>query len=133
MLFTTKTEYGLRAMVALAKSKDSEPLSLSEISKKEHISQSYLEHLFAKLKADDLIVSVRGANGGYKLARTPKQISMFDIVEALEGALAIFQCNSGGGRISTCVPGKCLTRKIWQEVQAKTVGTLRKFTLNDLI
>jgi len=133
MLFTTKTEYGMRAMVSLAKNKTKKPLSIAEISKSEHISQSYLERLFAKLKADDLVKSEKGVAGGYQLSRKPKDINIFEIVEALEGVLAVFDCVAKDHSKITCSPNKCLTKKVWQKLQANIIHTLREFTLADLI
>jgi len=133
-MFTTKTEYGLKAMTALAKNgKNNNPLSLTEISKKEHISQSYLEHLFVKLKANDLVKSIKGVSGGYKLSRSPKEINIFEIVEALEGPLAVFYCMAGeNGKVACSVNG-CLTKKVWDELQKNIIKTLRKFTLANLV
>ena len=134
MMFTTKTEYGLKAMVSLAKNgKKGDPMSLAEISKKEHISQSYLEQLFIKLKANDLVKSAKGVFGGYALTRLPKEISVFEIVEALEGPLAVFYCMAGENNKVVCSPKNCLTKKVWNELQKNIIHTLRKFTLANLI
>ena len=132
MLFTTKTEYGLRAMKALAKNKGKKPLPLAQIAKQEHISLSYLEQIIAKLKADNLVRGAKGVSGGYVLERPAKNISMFEIVEALEGPLAIFYCLSENQKKITC-NGDCLTKKVWQELQRNIIHTLRKFKLADLI
>ena len=131
-MFTTKTEYGLRAMKALARNKGKQPLSLAQISRSEHISQSYLEQIFAKLKANDLVRSAKGVAGGYVLYRPAKNISMFEIIEALEGPLAVFYCMSKESNNIAC-KGDCLTKKVWQELQNNIIKTLRKFKLADLI
>jgi len=136
MMFTTKTEYGLKAMVSLAqngKKKKPDPLSIAEISKKEHISPAYLEHLFVSLKANDLVKSLKGVSGGYVLARPAKEISVFEIVEALEGPLAVFYCMAGENNKIVCSTKGCLTKKIWNELQKNIIHTLRKFKLSDLI
>lgn len=133
MMFTTKTEYGLRAMAALARNNGKEPLSLTQISKSEHISQPYLERLFARLKADGLVKSVKGASGGYTLNHRPDKISVFDIVESLEGAVAVFYCISEDEKKVSCMSKGCLTKKVWSELQKNIVKTLRKFALSDLI
>lgn len=133
MLFTTKTEYGVRAMVALAKNGTKAPMSLAQIAVQEHISQSYLERLISQLKADDLVKSMKGASGGYILTRAPKEISIFEIVESLEGPLAMFYCLSQTQKKMTCSQKNCLTKKVWTEVQIQVIHTLRKFTLADLI
>lgn len=123
----------MRAMVVLAKNEGGEPLSLAQISRVEHISPSYLEHILAKLKADDLIKSVKGANGGYVLSRLPKRISVFEIVEALEGPLAFFYCMGDDQKKVVCVKEDCLTKRVWREVQNGIIKSLRKFSLADLI
>lgn len=135
-MFTTKTEYGLRALVRLAKNnkkKIKKPLSLTEISNLEHISRSYLEHIFKKLKEDDLVKSVKGVEGGYVLSREPKKIDLFQIVEALEGPLAVFYCMASDENKMTCSVKGCLTRKVWDELQINIIKTLKKFKLSDLI
>lgn len=133
MMFTTKTEYGMRAMVVLAKNKSRKPLSLAEISKLEHISQPYLERLFRKLKSDGLVKSIKGVNGGYVLARKPKDITMFEIVQCLEGVLAVFYCIGDNQSKISCPTSGCLTKKVWDELQKNIITTLRRFTLADLI
>jgi Rrf2 family transcriptional regulator, cysteine metabolism repressor len=133
MMFTTKTEYGLRALVRLAKNKTKGPLSLMEISKLEHISRAYLEHIFKKLKEDDIVKSIKGAEGGYVLSREPKKIDLFEIVEALEGPLAVFYCMASDENKMTCSVKGCLTRKVWDELQITIIKTLKKFKLSDLI
>jgi len=132
-MFTTKTEYGMRAMLALVRADENNPMSLSQIAKEEHISQAYLERLFKKLKADDLIGSAKGAGGGYYLARSPRDINMFEIVEALEGPLSVFYCMSKDSKKMMCTPGKCLTKNVWHELQKNIIHTLRSFTLADLV
>ena len=83
MIFTTKAGYGLRAMVQLAKNYSREPYSLNKISRLEGISLAYLERLMAALKKKGLVESVKGAKGGYILAKTPAKVTVFEIVEAL--------------------------------------------------
>lgn len=133
MLFTTKTEYGLKAMSALAKATDKKPMSLASIAKDYHISQPYLERLFVKLKADGLVTSIKGSNGGYVLARPARSINVFEVVEALEGPLAVFYCMALDGGGSVCTGKDCLTKKVWHELQIGIIRTLRKFKLSDLI
>ncbi|MFA5047798.1 MAG: RrF2 family transcriptional regulator [Patescibacteria group bacterium] len=132
-MFTTKTEYGLKAMVALARNKGKKPLPLAQIAKKQHISQSYLEQLFAKLKANNLVKSSKGTDGGYVLYRPAKNINVFEIVEALEGTLAVFYCMSEESNKIVCQAKGCLTKVIWNELQNNIIKTLRKFKLSDLV
>ncbi len=132
-MFTTKTEYGMRAMTSLARNKGKTPLSLAQIAKENHISVSYLEQLMAKLKANDLVKSSKGMAGGYRIYRPARNISVFEVVEALEGPLSLFYCMSEDARKMIWSRGKCLTKRVWQELQKNIIGTLRKFKLSDLI
>jgi Rrf2 family iron-sulfur cluster assembly transcriptional regulator len=129
MLFTTKTEYGLKALVILAKNKTKEPLSLGEISRQTEISLGYLEQIFSKLKAGGLVLSLKGSGGGYVLARPARCIKLLEVIEALEGDLAIFYCMSQEG----CSSKYCLTKKVWVDLQNNIVKTLNKYKLSDLI
>ena len=133
MMFTTKTEYGLKAMSRLAQEKKKKPLSLSQIAKDEHISQSYLEQIFSKLKANDLVSAVKGSDGGYILSRPASRINVFEIVEALEGPLAVFYCMANDNSKVACSVKGCLTRKVWDELQRNIIKSLRKFKLSDLV
>ncbi|MFA5125127.1 MAG: Rrf2 family transcriptional regulator [Patescibacteria group bacterium] len=129
MLFTTKTEYGLKALVILAKNKSKALVSLAEISRQTGISLSYLEQIFAKLKRAKLIRSIKGAEGGYALTRPAKEIDLLSVIEALEGDLAIFYCMADGG----CSSRGCLTKKVWAEVQGGVVKILKKYKLSNLV
>ena len=134
MLFTTKTEYGMRAMVELAKNADKDhPLPVSQIAKDQHLSQAYLERLFAKLKADGLVKSTKGSGGGYYLSKKPKDINIFEIIEALDGPLMVFSCISQDENKLACSTKDCLTRQVWHELQKQIIHTLRKFSLKDLV
>ena len=88
MKISTKGRYGLRAVIDIAIHGDSEPVSLSDIAVREDISVSYLEQLIAKLRRADIVTSVRGAKGGYSLAKPKNEISVGDVLRALEGDLA---------------------------------------------
>ncbi|MFA6594450.1 MAG: RrF2 family transcriptional regulator [Candidatus Buchananbacteria bacterium] len=129
MLFTTKTEYGLKALTILAQNKSNKPVSLADISRQADISLSYLEQIFAKLKRAKLIKSIKGAEGGYALAQPAKAITLLKIIEALEGDLAIFYCMADGG----CSARGCLTKKVWADVQSSVVKILNKYKLSNLI
>jgi len=133
MMFTTKTEYGLKALAALARSHGEKPLALSQIAKTEHISRAYLEQIFSKLKSNGLVKSTKGAEGGYILSRSAKKINLLEVIEALEGPLAVFYCMAREQSKAQCHSRHCLTRKVWDEVQRNIIRTLKKFKLSDLI
>lgn len=102
MKLSTKGRYGLRAMIDLAVYSEKEPVSIQSIADRQNISERYLEQLMASLKKEGLVKSIRGANGGYQLARPAIGISVGDILRALEGDLA-----------SSNLSGKRRRRKRW--------------------
>ena len=92
MIFSAKAEYGVRLMVELGRQKGEQPTSLKAIAAAEELPLSYLEHVVAKLKKADLVMSSRGAHGGYRLAKPAEEITMDQVVQALEGAIAPMEC-----------------------------------------
>ena len=94
MIFSTKAEYGVRVMVELARRGGDQPVALTEVAEHEGLPLAYLEHLVARLRRADLVTSRRGAHGGYLLSRDPAQITMAEVVEALEGQIAPIECFS---------------------------------------
>ena len=95
MKLSTKGRYGLRAMIDLALYSDEEAVSIQSISVRQNISDNYLEQLVRKLKKEGLVVSVRGAQGGYRLAKPADEISVGDVLRALEGSLEAVSCGEG--------------------------------------
>jgi Rrf2 family protein len=139
MIFSTKSEYGVRVMVELARRGGAEPVALAEIAEHEGLPLAYLEHLVARLRRAGLVESRRGAHGGYLLAREPAQITMAEVVEALEGQIAPIECFSStpDGTIH-CVrefdPERvCTTKILWTRVRAAILDTLQETTLAELI
>src|ERR671922_597867 len=92
MLFSTRAEYGVRLMVELGRQEDGAPVALSTVAESERLPLSYLEHLVAKLREAGLVTSMRGAHGGYRLARPADEIEMLEVVQALEGPIAPMEC-----------------------------------------
>lgn len=127
MHFSTKAEYGLRAIVNLA---DAYPQikSLTDVSKKEKISLKYLERLMGEMRRKKLITSHKGKLGGYVLARAPKDINAGEIIEALEGPIEFMQCES-----SHCTSKNCRPKKVWLALGKQIRETLKNITLEDLI
>src|SRR5579863_4810816 len=139
MMFSTKAEYGVRVMVDLARRGGQTPVALGEIAEHEGLPLAYLEHLVARLRRAGLIESRRGAHGGYLLAREPGQITMAEVVEALEGRIAPIECisRSPDGTIRCSREADpdhvCTTKVLWTRVRAAIVHTLQETTLADLI
>ena len=92
MKLSTKGRYGLRALIDLAVYSEDETVSIASIAARQNISESYLEQLIAKLRKAGLVTSIRGAGGGYKLAKPAEDISVGDILRALEGSLDPVEC-----------------------------------------
>ena len=92
MKLSTKGRYGLRAMIDLARYSEEEPVSIGSIAMRQGISERYLEQLVAKMKKAGLVKSIRGASGGYVLAKDSSEISVGDILRALEGSLEPVKC-----------------------------------------
>lgn len=139
MMFSTKAEYGVRVMVELARRGGSDPVSLTEIANTDGLPLAYLEHLVARLRKADLVESRRGARGGYLLARPAEEITMAEVVEALEGAIAPIECISAGAD-GTLVCSResdadhvCSTKLLWTRVHGSIVSTLQETKLSDLV
>lgn len=131
MKFSTRAEYGLRAILRIAKT-EKQPYSLAKIAKIEGISLGYLEKLLAKLKRAGLVKSTKGMKGGYILSYSPTQIKISQVIQALEGTLAPFYCvDKRRGKVSC--PRGCLTQKVWLKLYAQIYKTLNKISLADLI
>jgi Rrf2 family protein len=139
MMFSTKSEYGVRVMVELARRGGEEPVPLTEIAEHEGLPLAYLEHLVARLRRAGLIDSRRGAHGGYRLARDASSITMAEVVEALEGAIAPVECISSAPDGSTRCAREteaehvCTTKILWTRVRASIVQTLEQTTLAALV
>jgi Rrf2 family transcriptional regulator, cysteine metabolism repressor len=139
MMFSTKAEYGVRVMVELARQAGEEPIPLAEIAERGGLPLAYLEHLVARLRKAGLVDSRRGSRGGYLLARSPTEITMAEVVEALEGSIAPIECITEGSDGSIVCsretqPGHvCPTKLLWTRVRFSIVRTLQEMTLADLV
>jgi len=140
MMFSTKAEYGIRVMAHLAGlPAPGEPVPLGSIAEAEGLPLAYLEHLVQRLRKAELVESRRGAHGGYTLARPAQDISMAEVVEALEGEIAPIECITADadGQLVCARDGEpghdpCPTKLLWTRVQGSIVRTLTDMTLADL-
>ena len=130
MRLTTKGRFAVTAMVDLAMRQTRGPVTLAAISERQHISLSYLEQLFGKLRRHRLVSSVRGPGGGYNLARVPGEISVADIVTAVDEPLDATQC---GGKENCHDDRRCMTHDLWATLNEKMYEYLSSVTLADLV
>ncbi len=132
MIRLTKAgEYGLRAVRYLVENGDESRISIGDISESKKIPEPFLRKLFKPLVQHGIINSTRGVSGGVRLARDPKEISVLEVVEALEGPLALNECLLED---ATCeFMSECGMHNVWEEAQAAMAGVLRSKNLTDLI
>ena len=130
MRLTTKGRFAVTAMVDLGMRQTQGPVTLAAISERQHISLSYLEQLFGKLRRAALVSSVRGPGGGYNLARQPASISVADIVTAVDEPLDATQC---GGKENCHDDKRCMTHDLWATLNEKMHEYLSSVTLGDLV
>jgi Rrf2 family protein len=133
---STKGEYGVRIMVDLARHYGGRPRSLTDISQAELLPLAYLEQLVKLLRESEpsLVVSTRGAHGGYKLSRPPEQVTMGEIVRVLEGPISPMMCATEGDMTQVCsFLDSCRTKYLWAKVRDAVAQTLDGMTLADLL
>ena len=130
MKISTKTRYGLRAMIYLAQKEKDEYCPLKEIADSQEISFDYLEKIIAELREESLVESHRGVQGGYCLSKTASQIKVGEIIRALEGNNLV-NCISEEG--SCPQADNCLAKKVWKKLQEEINKSLDSITLKDLI
>jgi len=135
MRLTTKSRYGTRLILDLALHASTDPVRLSEISKRQNISLKYLEKLIRMLKKAGFVKSMRGPYGGYMLARPMEEISVGDIVRVLEGTDAITDCTESDDKLcGSCTrAGKCITQYIWAETSKAMFEKLDSFKIDKLL
>ncbi|HEX3616627.1 MAG TPA: Rrf2 family transcriptional regulator [Solirubrobacteraceae bacterium] len=141
MIFSSKAEYGVRLMVELGRQTPARPTSLKAIADAEGLPLAYLEQVVARLKRADLVMSARGAHGGYWLARDPAEITMYDVVGALEGPIAPMECfvhDQMERIVCSHMPqegsaGPCATKLLWTRVQGGIIKSLQTTTLAELV
>ncbi len=131
MKLSTRSRYGTRMMLDLAKRFDQGPVQICEISKRESISVKYLEQLIIPLKKAGFIKSLRGPKGGHMLSRSPDRITVGDIVRILEGGVDLINCIENPDLCEKT--GHCLTRDVWGEATRVLYEKLDSFTLSAII
>lgn len=133
MKLSTKGRYGLRALIDLAQYSEDAPVSITSISDRQNISERYLEQLMSMLKKGGLVKSVRGANGGYVLARDAADISVGDILRALEGSLDAVACSGLHPEEGCEAADSCVTKYVWQKINESINQTVDEMKLDLLV
>jgi len=134
MQISTKGRYGLRAVLELARRSGERPVSTKDISLTQKITIPYLEQLFFRLKHMGYVKSVRGAQGGYFLARDPSEISVGEIVECLDGPIEFTDCKNSSDGNTTCIgPENCIAISFWDDLKETIHARLYGTTLADLL
>lgn len=133
MKLSTKGRYGLRALIDLAEHSEDGPVSTASISARQELSERYLEQLMSMLKKAGLVRSVRGAGGGYVLAKKMEEISAGDVLRALEGSLEPVEC-AGLEPDGACkAADSCVTKYVWKRINESISRTVDEISLDQLV
>ena len=134
MQLSTKGRYAVMAMTDLAGQGSERAVCLAEIAERQQLSLSYLEQLFSRLRRRGLVMSVRGPGGGYRLARSPEETSVADVVVAVDEPLRATRC-SGHGSAKGCMKGgvRCVTHDLWEETGRRIHDYLSSVSLADVL
>jgi Rrf2 family transcriptional regulator, cysteine metabolism repressor len=133
MKFGVGVDYSLKALLMLAdRYPSSQPLRVEEIAAVQGVPENYLRRLLIELKRGGLVLSQKGPNGGYMLARPPARITMADVVEIIEGDYTPVECLEDAANSFCPRDGGCPMRDVWREVRDSVVGILRSATLQSL-
>jgi len=130
MRLTTKGRFAVIALLDLALQRSNHPVTLADISQRQKISLSYLEQLFAKLRQSELVDSVRGPGGGYCLAKNLNEVSIADIILAVDEPIDATQC---GGKENCHNDSKCMTHDLWAKLNEIIFDYLGAVTLQELV
>ena len=134
MKLSTKGRYGLRAVLDLALNSKDQVVPLSEIAVRQNISISYLEQLISKLRKAGIVQSIRGAQGGYKLAKDPAKLSVGEILRALEGSLDPVDCAEITGEGEACgAADNCVTKYVWMRISDSINNAVDTIVLSELM
>ena len=133
MKISTKGRYGLRILLDIALYRvGDKPRMIREIANNQEISEKYISRLIIELRKAGFVRSVRGVNGGYTLTRKPEDINILDVLEIMEGPVAIVDCTNSSGEACRRKP-QCPTQRMWAEINQKIRSAFAAYTLKDLV
>ena len=130
MKLTTKGRYAVTAMLDLALHHECGPVTLGEIARRQGLSLSYLEQLFAQLRKRDLVTSTRGPGGGYRLAMDAEKIAVSDVIRAVDESVDATRC---GGKENCQGAERCLTHDLWDDLSSRIYEFLSEIDLAELV
>ena len=131
MKISTKSRYGTRAVLEIALNRNKENLTRKQISRNQEIPSAYLENILISLKTNGIIRTIRGPKGGYELAKDPGDITVFQIVDILEGSTDLVPCLDNS---NVCARNSiCVTREVWSKLQKVQEDLLSTITIKDLV
>ncbi|HOL22673.1 MAG TPA: Rrf2 family transcriptional regulator [bacterium] len=131
MRFSTRTRYGVRALIDLGLYYKGKPVLVKEIARRQGVSERYLEHIMLSLKKAGFLRSIKGGKGGYEFLREPEEIRLREVVEVLEGTLVPVECVE---RKEICERSKnCVARELWSSIRDEVLKLLDRITLKELI
>ena len=133
MKLSSKGRYAVMAMADLAKNNDKTPISLSEISLRQGISLSFLEQLFLRLKKNNLVLSSRGPSGGYSLTKSPEEIKLSSIINAVDEKIKTVKCKRESKRGCNGKSSKCITHDLWDDLESHINNFFETNTLKDIL
>ena len=133
MKLTTKGRYAVMAMADIALFRDKGPISLTDVSLRQNISLAYLEQIFIKLKKNNLVRSVRGAKGGYKLEHSPEEIKISNIIAAVDEEVKMLNCKKESKKGCNNKSTKCITHNLWDQLDQHINDFFEKVKLQDLV
>ncbi len=131
MRISTRVRYGVRLMLELALHNNQGPIFLKDIARRQDISEKYLSQIIIPLRTAGLVKSFRGAHGGYELKRPPEEITLRDVVEALDGEFTLVECLAHPEACDRV--GHCVTQQVWRRLGQVMAETLEKVTLKNLV
>lgn len=131
-MLTTKTKYAIMGVLDIASANSQIPIKLSDVARRQNIAHSYLEQLFNKLKHQGIVKSVKGSRGGYLLNYDAKEITVNDIILAVDEKIKITRCNSN---IDGCLKLniKCLSHYLWEGLEYEIKSYFSKISLDDIL